>query len=309
MRKKTLFALLAMLTMLSTPAFSIELPADAKPMFGTSSTAYSSSYEFNSLLEAYGLKIDPAAVSGLPSSYAKASGDNVTFNKNSIAYTPTDYHTILTAYGIELSPEAVNAKLGGLSYAKVVKDKITFSKTPTAYSRDEWVTILSAYNLPMVAAAPAPAPVVAAPAPAKPMDSDGDGVIDDRDACPGTPRGIAVNERGCWALSNSLLFDFDSAVLKADAKPVLNSTKKSFDMYPNMKVQVEGYADSTGPENYNKILSEKRAKSVMNYLVNSVGVSASRLTAVGFGESNPAYPNDTKENRAKNRRVVFTPSK
>ena len=297
MQKKTLFALLAMLA-ISIPAYSIELPADATPQFDKSSTAYSSSYQFNSLLGAYGLTLEPEAVSGVPSSYAKVSGDEIVYNNNSIAYTPAQYHTILTAYGLELYPEAVNEKLGGLSYAKVANDEISFSNTSTAYSRDEWTTILSAYSLP-----PVPEPVVMA----MPGDEDGDGVTDDLDKCPGTPMGVAVGERGCWALTNSMLFDFDSAVIKPEFYHVLDYTKEAFDAYPDMHVQVDGHTDSVGPEAYNQMLSEKRATAIMNYLINSVGVSADRLKAVGFGELKPAFPNDTKENRAKNRRVEFTP--
>ena len=67
MQKKTLFALLAVLVF-SMPAYSLELPADATPQFGKSSTAYSSSYQFNNLLAAYGLTMDPEAVSSVPSS-------------------------------------------------------------------------------------------------------------------------------------------------------------------------------------------------------------------------------------------------
>jgi OOP family OmpA-OmpF porin len=75
-----------------------------------------------------------------------------------------------------------------------------------------------------------------------------------------------------------------------------------------MSVAIEGHADSTGPDAYNQKLSERRAKAVMAYLVNTVGIDPSRLTAVGYGESRPAYPNDTPENQAKNRRVEFTPA-
>jgi outer membrane protein OmpA-like peptidoglycan-associated protein len=297
MQKKTLFALLAMLA-ISMPVQSLELPSDATPQFGKSSTAYSSSYQFNSLLEAYGLKIDPAAGSSLPSSYAKVSGDKVAFNRNSIAYTPTQYHTILTAYGVELLPEAVDNKLGGLSYAKVSNDKISFSNVSTAYSRDEWTTIMSAYSLP-------PVPVVVVMA--MPGDADGDGVTDDKDKCPGTPKGVAVGERGCWALTNAMLFAFDSAVIKPEFYHILDYTKEAFDAYPDMHVQVDGHTDSVGAESYNQMLSEKRATAIMNYLINPVGVDAGRLKAVGHGEMKPGYPNDTKENRAKNRRVEFTP--
>ena len=303
MLKKTLFAMLAMLA-ISIPVQSIELPAGATPTFENSSTAYSS-YEFNNLMEAYGLNLNVDEVSGVPSSYAKVSGNKVVFNDTPIAYTPTQYHSIFTAYGLELTPEAVKQKLEGhglSSYAKVQNDKIVFGNTPTAYGRDELLTILSAYSLPMVAA-PVPVPVTEA----TPMDSDGDGVIDDQDACPGTPMGVAVDERGCWAMTNNLLFDLDKAVIKKEFYPVLDDTKKIFDKYPDMKVQIDGYTDSTGTDAYNQNLSERRAKAVRDYLVNSVGIDPSRLTAVGHGESNPAASNSTKEGRAKNRRVEFTP--
>ena len=56
------------------------------------------------------------------------------------------------------------------------------------------------------------------------------------------------------------------------------------------------------------MLSERRANAVKNYLINKVGIDANRLKSVGYGESKPAYPNDTKEDRAKNRRVEFTPA-
>lgn len=302
MKKKTLFALLAMLA-ISMPAHSIELPKDATPTFEKASTAYASSYQYNDIMAAYGLTLAPEAVSGVPSSYAKVADDKVVFNNNSIAYTPAQYHTILTAYGLQLSPEAVSEKLGGVSsYAKVKDGEIVFGKDSIAYGGGEWTTILSAYSLPMEAA---PAPVAVAMGPG---DEDGDGVTDDKDACPGTPRGIAVDERGCWAMSNALLFAFDSSVIKKDFYPVLNETKKIFDEYPTMKVQIDGHADATGSDAYNQKLSERRANAVKQYLVNTVGIEAGRLTAVGFGESKPAYPNDTKENRAKNRRVEFTPA-
>jgi OOP family OmpA-OmpF porin len=187
-------------------------------------------------------------------------------------------------------------------------NKVVLGTSSVAYSRSEWETILSVYEMPMkpkpvVMAKKAPAPVVKAP----PKDSDGDGVTDDLDNCPGTPRGIAVGERGCWALSNALLFDLNSAVVKTEIYPVLDYTKEAFAAYPDMKVQIDGHTDSSGTEAYNQQLSQKRAKAVMEYLINSVGIDPVRLTAVGYGESRPAYPNDTEEARAKNRRVEFTP--
>ncbi len=305
MIKKTLFALMAML-ITCIPALAIEPPPGATPMFDKTqtATAYASAYEFNQIMEAYGLQLEPEAVSGVPSSYAKVSGNQVVFNQTSVAYSPVQYHSILTAYGLELTPEAVNQKLGGVpSYATVKNDTIVFPQVSTAYSGKEWKNILSAYSLPEVAVV---VPVVVVES--TPGDEDGDGVTDDLDACPGTPRGIAVDERGCWAMSNALLFDFDSSVIKKGFYPVLDQTKKIFDEYPTMDVTIEGHADSTGPEAYNQKLSERRANAVMKYLVNSVGINQDRLTAIGHGESKPAYPNDTPENRSKNRRVEFTPT-
>jgi OOP family OmpA-OmpF porin len=293
MQKKTLFALLAMLA-ISVPAHSLELPADATPQFSKSSTAYSSSYQFNNLLGAYGLTMDPEAVSSVPSSYARVADDTIVFNNNSIAYTPAQYHTVITAYGAELLPEAVSSVPS--SYATVKDDTISFGNRPTAYSGADWTTILSAYSLP-----PVLVEVVVL------GDSDGDGVTDDLDKCPNTPMGVAVGPRGCWALTNAMLFDFDSAVIKPEFYHVLDYTKEAFDAYPDMHVQIDGHTDSTGAESYNQMLSEKRAKAIMEYLVKTVGVAASRLKAVGYGEIRPGYPNDTKENRQMNRRVEFTP--
>lgn len=301
MQKKTVFALLAILT-ITMPAFAIDLPKDATPAFSTASTAYSSSYQFNDMLEAYGLKMDPEGIADVPTSYAKLVDNKVVFNNNSAAYTPVQYHGILSAYGLVLIPEDVNAKLAGLSsYAKASGEDITFGKTSTAYSRAEWSTILGAYSHPIV-------PTTVVTAAPEPGDADGDGVTDDMDLCPGTPKGIAVGEKGCWALTNALLFDFGSANLKDESHDQLDYLKEAFDAHPDMNVTVVGHTDSTGPENYNQILSENRAKAVVKYLVNSVGIAADRLTAAGVGEVNPDFPNDTKENRAKNRRVVFHPT-
>ena len=77
---------------------------------------------------------------------------------------------------------------------------------------------------------------------------------------------------------------------------------------PDLKVEIDGHTDSTGPAAYNMTLSERRAKAVMKYFVDK-GVEAQRLTTKGFGSTNPAASNDTKEGRAKNRRVTLTPVK
>jgi len=71
---------------------------------------------------------------------------------------------------------------------------------------------------------------------------------------------------------------------------------------PGTSIQVAGYTDSVGTDAYNQGLSERRANAVLDYFV-SHGIEASRLTAVGYGESNPVADNSTADGRAQNRRV------
>ncbi|TON25989.1 hypothetical protein CGH62_21605 [Vibrio parahaemolyticus] len=72
--------------------------------------------------------------------------------------------------------------------------------------------------------------------------------------------------------------------------------------YPSDTIRIVGYTDSSGPEIYNIGLSERRAQSVADYLVQQ-GIDASRLTVMGMGENSPVASNDTAEGRAQNRRV------
>jgi OOP family OmpA-OmpF porin len=147
---------------------------------------------------------------------------------------------------------------------------------------------------------PAPKPV------AKPMDSDGDGVTDDKDQCPNTPKGATVDARGCWTYAAVVLFDFDSDKIKSEAHPMLDEAVIILKKNPAINVEIDGHTDNVGPAAYNMKLSERRANAVMKYFVDN-GVEAERLTVKGFGLTRPAAGNDTKEGRAKNRRVELTP--
>jgi OOP family OmpA-OmpF porin len=73
---------------------------------------------------------------------------------------------------------------------------------------------------------------------------------------------------------------------------------------PDSAVEIGGYTDSGGGTGRNQILSQIRAQAVVDYLVNA-GIAADRLTAVGYGETNPIASNDTEEGRAQNRRIEF----
>ena len=73
--------------------------------------------------------------------------------------------------------------------------------------------------------------------------------------------------------------------------------------YPESAVRIEGNTDGIGTEEYNQRLSERRADAVREYILNKGVIDESRITAVGYGKSNPVASNDTEEGRAENRRV------
>ncbi len=146
------------------------------------------------------------------------------------------------------------------------------------------------------------APVVS---PSAKNDSDQDGVYDEDDKCPDTPKGARVNAVGCWILDH-VLFGFDKADIRTEAYSQLDDVIRIMQENPEMKVELQGYTDSTGSAIYNKKLSLRRANAVFNYLSGN-GIDKERMAATGFGEENPVVPNDTKENRAQNRRVEIQP--
>ena len=135
---------------------------------------------------------------------------------------------------------------------------------------------------PPVAAAPAPRPIVVAPAPPPPP---------------------AAPEAGTMLVSlEGTNFDFDKATLRPAAMAKLDHAKEVMTNHAGIKVNVEGHTDSVGSDAYNEKLSDRRAKSVVDYLVGS-GIDASRLMPTGYGEGRPVATNDTAEGRAQNRRV------
>ena len=103
-------------------------------------------------------------------------------------------------------------------------------------------------------------------------------------------------------LTNDILFDFNSASLRPESQSTLRDLATNFQRYPDETISVEGHTDNVGSSAYNQTLSENRAYSVKNYLVDQ-GVPGSRVTAIGFGETRPKASNETPEGRQLNRRV------
>jgi OOP family OmpA-OmpF porin len=158
---------------------------------------------------------------------------------------------------------------------------------------------------PPTAAMPEPVPP---PPPAPPRDSDNDGVTDDLDKCPGTPPGTAVDAAGCPLKGSITLegvtFEYKSAQLSADSRTILGGIGDNLKKYPRLRIELQGHTDSAGGDAYNLALSQRRAESVRDYLIER-GVVADRLTARGYGEAQPIESNDTEAGRARNRRVVM----
>lgn len=103
-------------------------------------------------------------------------------------------------------------------------------------------------------------------------------------------------------LTSDILFDTDSSALRAASRTTLSELADNFARYPDNLLIVEGHTDSTGTEAHNQRLSEQRAASVADYLIDR-GVRAGAITVYGFGELRPKASNDTAEGRQQNRRV------
>jgi outer membrane protein OmpA-like peptidoglycan-associated protein len=111
-------------------------------------------------------------------------------------------------------------------------------------------------------------------------------------------------EKGQTVLLNNLFYETGKFKLKPDSKPELERLVLLMELYPNLKIEIAGHTDNVGAETVNKPLSENRAKSVLNYLIER-GVAPSRVIARGYGSAQPKVPNKDEKSRAMNRRVEF----
>ena len=144
-------------------------------------------------------------------------------------------------------------------------------------------------------------------------DTDGDGIEDALDECPEVVGTIANN--GCpevtqeiieelKEIGESIYFETDSYEFFENDKEIISRVYEILKEYSNYKVEVHGHADSQGTDEYNKVLSESRAQSVVDYLIFR-GISRDRIYAKGYGERSPVESNSSEQGRALNRRVEF----
>jgi OOP family OmpA-OmpF porin len=138
------------------------------------------------------------------------------------------------------------------------------------------------------------------------LDGDGDGIVDGIDQCPTTPAGDRVDSKGCSLPKvlnlQGVNFDNNKDTLRPEAAAILDDAVATLSRYPTFKVEIAGHTDSADTDAYNLELSQRRAKTVMDYFIGK-GIAADRLSAKGYGEAQPIADNATVDGRFKNRRV------
>jgi len=152
-------------------------------------------------------------------------------------------------------------------------------------------------------------------------DSDNDGVTDDKDLCPNTQANVKVDKDGCpielterehelldkgRITTREIHFETAKWDILPESRPVLDDIGKILIQWPQLRIEIGGHADARGSDAYNMDLTQKRAQSVLDYLVqNFPQIKADQYTAKGYGERKPVASNKTVEGMAKNRRVEF----
>ena len=152
-----------------------------------------------------------------------------------------------------------------------------------------------------------------------PSDSDGDAVLNGLDECPNTPDGAEVDDRGCPTGALGILlrdflpelnrlsvwFDFDEASIWEGSRPALDLVGNALVQNPEIVVEVQGYTDRVGAEDYNERLGLRRAEAVREYLMSTFpAIEDDQVSVRSYGEERPAADNDTAAGRQKNRRAM-----
>jgi outer membrane protein OmpA-like peptidoglycan-associated protein/tetratricopeptide (TPR) repeat protein len=109
---------------------------------------------------------------------------------------------------------------------------------------------------------------------------------------------------GSKIVLKNIFFDFDKATLRPESTNELERLTKLLNDVPTLKIEISGHTDSKGANDYNKALSDNRAKAVVDYLIKA-GIASNRLVYKGYGEEQPISTNETDEGRQLNRRTEF----
>ena len=133
---------------------------------------------------------------------------------------------------------------------------------------------------------------------------DWDGIPDEMKKPEPVKTDIMPEKVGEKVMLRDVNFEFASAKLTLNSYAILDDVAEILKDHSEIELEIQGHTDSKGSDSYNQELSQKRADSVRNYLLQK-GIESYRLKAVGYGERYPIATNDTEEGRALNRRVEF----
>lgn len=162
------------------------------------------------------------------------------------------------------------------------------------------------------------------------LDNDGDGILDAKDKCPGTDETVAkgidtketrngyqdddgcpdkkpapkLEKKGAKLVLKGVNFETNSDKLTPNSFTILDQVIEGLRDNKEVELEVRGYTDDRGAASYNQKLSQRRAITVMEYLITK-GIDKARLKAAGYGEKDPIESNATPEGRAQNRRIEF----
>jgi OOP family OmpA-OmpF porin len=147
------------------------------------------------------------------------------------------------------------------------------------------------------------------------IDSDNDGIIDSQDNCANTPTTDKVDDKGCTVFTKKqetinlhVNFDNNQAVIHEKYKSEISKAADFMKTYPQVSLTINGHSSAQGNAKYNQTLSAKRAQAVVDVLINEFGIKASRLTAIGHGETKLLDKDNTAAAHEKNRRIEATVS-
>lgn len=149
-----------------------------------------------------------------------------------------------------------------------------------------------------------------------PRDADGDGIPDAADRCPGTASTGGLDEEGCSRvqrefetgriLVEGLPFEFDAVRVLPELRAILQELGRRLADDPDLRLQVGVHTDAVGPAAYNERMSRTMAEAVEDHLLETFpSIGDDRVEAVGYGETEPVASNETREGRARNRRIEF----
>lgn len=143
------------------------------------------------------------------------------------------------------------------------------------------------------------------------LDTDQDGVLDDVDNCPDTPITDKVDEKGCSVFTEEevsinvkVLFANNSSEIGNASDSQFQEVADFMDRYPGTDAVIEGHASAPGTDDYNLMLSQKRANAVRTLLIQKYGINAKRIVAIGFGEAQLLDTANTAKANEANRRIV-----